>query len=325
MARKRSCDNIVNVLPENLHKASLSQLARLPREVLQLHLAARYVKANGSVKKLAQILFNVIRKRPLGLHTRCKSNSSQPPPVSETKKKRKRNRKSCRQDVLLKEVPETPNADICTTTHTNKRSNPVTIHTLSVPKQNVVLKHAHQTKRRVVKPSSPPNSQINQPESCNQSPAPSWSASLPPLMIPADIRDSIVKGEFIDFTQLLSRTVIAKQTASPMTSLPLKITSFTDWMEAWNNYLSVIVAHTPSRALEMIGYQRIITSASSQVPLSKWLMYDTQFRMLASLNRDLRWDTRHQDLWLQCLVTRQYKEECNEEDSCDEEDTVFVF
>ena len=81
-----------------------------------------------------------------------------------------------------------------------------------------------------------------------------------------------------------------------------KVTSFSSWMEAWNIYLTIRVDFAPSSAPSLIAYQRIITSASVSYPLQSWLNYDVQFRMLAASNPSLRWDTRHHDLWLQCIT-----------------------
>ena len=52
---------------------------------------------------------------------------------------------------------------------------------------------------------------------------------------------------------------------------PKLITSFSDWMQAWNIYLAVCVDHIPSCAPSLVAYQRIITSASVQYPLESWL------------------------------------------------------
>ena len=51
-----------------------------------------------------------------------------------------------------------------------------------------------------------------------------------------------------------------------------------------------------------MAYQRIITSSSTQYPLAAWLNYDIQFRTLAASDTSLRGDTRHTDLWLQCVT-----------------------
>jgi len=52
------------------------------------------------------------------------------------------------------------------------------------------------------------------------------------------------------------------------------LTSFITWMEAWNIFMAIKVVHKPSKALELIVYQIIITSASMQYPLNAWLNYD---------------------------------------------------
>ena len=63
-----------------------------------------------------------------------------------------------------------------------------------------------------------------------------------------------------------------------------------------------LTTYVPSCAPSLIAYQRIITSASVSYPLQSWLNYDVQFRMLAASDPSLHWDTRHPDLWLQCIT-----------------------
>ena len=81
-----------------------------------------------------------------------------------------------------------------------------------------------------------------------------------------------------------------------------KINSFALWMEAWNVYASILLSAKPSRALELFGYQHLITSANIQLPFSAWMTYDVKFRTLATNNPLLRWDAHHPDLWLECLT-----------------------
>ena len=289
----------------HLHKASLSQLTRLSKEVLQLHLSSLIIYARGTRKELARVLFNALHKKPLGLQKRQQSSTPLVSSASTTKKNTRKKRKTIKQDVPSQnetKIPKTKNRS------KKKKSNPENVFCLPAPESTIMEQiYDYKTKDKKMMPSNANQSSSNlQSTTCN-----SLNTSMPLLLISREIRDSIVKGEFIDFTQLLPRVIFAKSNQSSLgvTRLPLKITSFADWMEAWNNYLTVAVAHNPNRALELIGYQMIITSASSQVPLHKWLMYDVQFRMLAAFNDDLRWDTRHQDLWLQCLVTGQCKQE----------------
>ena len=70
-------------------------------------------------------------------------------------------------------------------------------------------------------------------------------------------------------------------------------------MEAWNVYIAVLVAHYPTRASELLAYQRIICDASSHYPASCWLRYDSSFRVCAAADRSIHWDHKHHDLWLQ--------------------------
>ena len=75
-------------------------------------------------------------------------------------------------------------------------------------------------------------------------------------------------------------------------------------MEAWNVYLSIRVDHAPTRAAELVVYQCIITSVSTQYPPTAWLNYDVQFCTLIASDPNLHWDVRYTDLWLQCMTAR---------------------
>ena len=153
---------------------------------------------------------------------------------------------------------------------------------------------------------------------------PDPTLSLPP--VPARLRERIIAGEFIDFNTLLSGAMFSMRESPTLHQAPLplftpqgshqsssfheaqtpatikRINSFALWMEAWNVYLSTLLAVNPSRALELLGYQRLITSANLQLPFSAWMSYDIRFRTLAASNSALRWDIRHPDLWLECLT-----------------------
>ena len=74
------------------------------------------------------------------------------------------------------------------------------------------------------------------------------------------------------------------------------------WMEAWNLYVLVTVAHYPERALERLGYQQIICEVSTKFRPHIWLSYDSQFRALAAEIKILRCDRKDADLWLQCFT-----------------------
>ena len=62
------------------------------------------------------------------------------------------------------------------------------------------------------------------------------------------------------------------------------ISSFSIWLQAWNIYLTVILTYNPTQALELVGYQHIITSTDHSLSLKARLQYDRQFCTLAASN-----------------------------------------
>jgi len=173
----------------------------------------------------------------------------------------------------------------------------------------------------------------------------STTTPLPP--VPPRILEKISSGAYIDFTTLTSKSMFGTPEPAPPQSLTLqltpsgdsfaiqptnsskRITSFIDWLEAWNIFMAITVAHKPSQALQLIAYQSIISSASAHYPLNAWLNYDMHFRIMAASDPTIRWDVRHSDLWLKwitpfvrqpqsgrfpcshCGSTSHYPENCN--------------
>ena len=133
------------------------------------------------------------------------------------------------------------------------------------------------------------------------------NSTSPP--IPVQLRQQILQGEYVDFAMLLHRAKFSEVSEVPVSSYrpPVikRITSFDTWMQAWNLYLTVILAHNPSRAVELFGYQQLICSAHTLFPHESWLQYDYKFRTLAAADPLLRWDQRHSNLWLECLASSQ--------------------
>ena len=148
----------------------------------------------------------------------------------------------------------------------------------------------------------------------------------PQLPVPVRVRQRIVKGEFIDFDGLLHDSLLPlRHSASPSPSVSLRVMhepsmageiliaqqrpanrrvvrDLSSWMEAWNIYITVVIAHYPARALELLAYQRTICDASSRFPAHCWLRYDASFRACAAADRSLRWDAKNNDLWLECFT-----------------------
>ena len=74
------------------------------------------------------------------------------------------------------------------------------------------------------------------------------NSTSPP--IPVQLQQQILQGEYVDFAMLLHRANFSEVSEVPVSSYRppaiKRITSFDTWMQAWNLYLAVILAHNPS-------------------------------------------------------------------------------
>ena len=128
------------------------------------------------------------------------------------------------------------------------------------------------------------------------------TSTLPP--VPAQLHQQIVQGEYVDFS-FSNKTMFVDTTGQPSPSQRpnvTRISSFATWMEAWNIYLSVLLNNNPGRALELVGYQRLICLANKLLPINAWLQYDYKLCTIAAANLHLCWDQHHPDLWLEVLA-----------------------
>ena len=193
------------------------------------------------------------------------------------------------------------------------RSQLLSQSTLPVQPQQLQLPQLQQTQPSWLQPTpavAQHSSSVLQPSMLQQvaSQQCTTAAQHLPVPVPVELQQQIIRGEFIDFATLIHKTSFVEpaQTQNDTQHYkhkPPAITSFSLWMQAWNIYLSVMLTHNTARALELIGYQRIITSANQSLPLKAWLQYDGQFRTLAASNPHLRWDLRHPELWYEAMAT----------------------
>ena len=84
----------------------------------------------------------------------------------------------------------------------------------------------------------------------------------PPL--PEKYVTKIASGEYISFDKL----TIPEKHQEKHTTKPFKkvVSGLSSWLEAWNKYTGVVVALNPSRALEMLNYQTLVTTAFRDYP-----------------------------------------------------------
>ena len=119
----------------------------------------------------------------------------------------------------------------------------------------------------------------------------------PPL--PEKYSTRIACGEYISFDKL---TIPEKRHEKYPSKRSGKVVSdLASWLEAWNRYMGVVIALHPSRALEMLKYQTLITTAFRDYPAEACIDYDRRFRQLAAKDRTLAWDKYKEDIFVWCF------------------------
>ena len=124
----------------------------------------------------------------------------------------------------------------------------------------------------------------------------------------------ILRGEFIDFTLLLSDSLTQPQVpklqlrlddlspgslSSPLSKVRKRkqvIDTFHTWLDAYTTYMLVIVAAYPRRSIEQLKYQQIISREETQFQGLAWVSYDDQSSQ-GRKRPSLSWDQVDLDLW----------------------------
>ena len=118
------------------------------------------------------------------------------------------------------------------------------------------------------------------------------------------VLSKIRSGKFVDFGLLLPDIELHEQceldiirSASGKNKLRVgksqsanKITSFTQWIYAWNCYLRIMVVYHPHLTKQLVFYQSTITDMYTKYTIRSVLLYDTQFRMKIANKSISRWD-----------------------------------
>ena len=277
---------------------TLAQMARLPAKSLRQHLSSRHLNSTGTKNTMAKRLYDNIHSSQTPAALLQQVNNSTPI-ISPTQSLQDSQLLTLMRQ-LLAQAPQHPIPPTgCTEDNLSIASQPLQNRDATPPTTAINTQQHH-----------PSNSEMltttvtaTLPQVTNSTPM------MPP--VPTHIKDHIINGKFIDFATLLPQAMFTGGHMEPTkvptdsphkSSLGKGITNFVSWMEAWNVYISVVLSHSPERALEMIGYQRLITTASNQLPFPKWFAYDVKFRTLAAADPTLHWDQRHVDLWLECIA-----------------------
>ena len=141
------------------------------------------------------------------------------------------------------------------------------------------------------------------------------SSAVPP--VPPRLRDRVVRGEFVDFAELLPSS-LSHQHGQCAITLPLgdgqgansvqlagtmqrlarrSVCDFSARLEAWTVHVSIMAQHHPDRVSELIGYQHLILDAHQQFNNESVFNYDSAFRSYMAENPHARWDQVNTTLW----------------------------
>ena len=184
--------------------------------------------------------------------------------------------------------------------------------------------------KRIVRSSnSTVNKQVQEPATV-RSPGPTMATSLAlpgsvannytcgTLPVPPRLRDRIVRGEFVQFDDLLLESM-SNTADEPLnlavigdghlrihrssTEIKRRVCNLGTWLEAWTVFCRVLVDAAPELAPDVLQYQSTITEASAKYSEDAWLTYDRRFRMaLAAQPHRFAWGVIDPNLWQSCMT-----------------------
>ena len=116
-------------------------------------------------------------------------------------------------------------------------------------------------------------------------------------------RNKIWNGEYVELALLLKQNFSSTQSVSgtlaiidnqlsikPATSkIKQPINSIEMWSDAFINFILVYIQKHIAKASDLLRYMAVIRGAAVNNPISKWLVYDMQFRLRTSKDPNRSW------------------------------------
>ena len=116
-------------------------------------------------------------------------------------------------------------------------------------------------------------------------------------------KDKIWNGQYVQLVLLLKQNFASVQSVAgtlavkdnqlsikPATSkIKQPITSLETWSDAFINFILVFIQNHNNKASELLRYMSVIRGAAANNPISKWLCYDTQFRLCMGKDPTRSW------------------------------------
>lgn len=137
------------------------------------------------------------------------------------------------------------------------------------------------------------------------------------IFVPQNVKEKVWNFEFVDLAQFLRQNFESNMDNRPSNievmngKLVLQqrekkiksIDNLSTWTNAFLNYMSVLIENHPNKAGELIRYMTIIRNVADEIPSSRWIMYDQQFRLRVSRNPSRVWSSIDGELWLRFIST----------------------
>lgn len=133
--------------------------------------------------------------------------------------------------------------------------------------------------------------------------------------IPLNLKQKIIRGEFIDLGLLLDKGEAQAITMSGQIDSPIlelnssgqlvmraaksqqKITSIHSWTSAFLVYTAIYLSAHPARTQELLKYAQIIRTAAARFQGYGWRQYDVQFRLRKQIHPNTSWASMDGELW----------------------------
>ena len=128
--------------------------------------------------------------------------------------------------------------------------------------------------------------------------------------VPGRLKRKIGRGEYVKLYRLLAppNTPPLPSGAPPPKrkrhTAPRRVIDFATWLEAWNTFLRVRVAHNPTEALALVKYQSHVTMLFAHYPSEACIEYDQLFRQAAARDPQAQWDRFQPDVFVWAMTPR---------------------
>ena len=313
--------------PADASSLTLPQLKALPAEVLRLYLSSRNLVTTGNITAMASWLHSALHQQQSDPSPSASvtSQTAAPPLVQLQQSVGDMVDESLQalQGRLLESIQATLQKP------SGAPANPTPMPTSpDSPEPNIENSGTDQQNQDNISLPSVNHSPTNpQPGESVVVSGVEPARPVPLPAVPAKLKQCIIKGEYVEFDQLLPESMFPTRyntnippsftlslspdpspvgdnilISQPRVANKRTVTDLPSWLEAWNVYVAINVAHYPARASALFTYQRVICNASSKFSPQAWLKYDSRFRSLAAADRSLRWDQKVNDLWLECFT-----------------------